>query len=91
MPIVSEDQVHDHLRNLKIHKPTSPQERVLREPADIVAKPFLMTFEKSWQSDEVRGDWKKSNITPFFRKRRKDDPGNYCPVTFISVTRNIMK
>jgi len=55
MTIVSEDQVHDHLRNLKIHKPTSPQERVLREPADIVAKPFLMTFEKSWWSGEVLG------------------------------------
>lgn len=66
MPIVSEDQVHDHLRNLKIHKPTSPQERVLRELADIVAKPFLMTFEKSWQSDEVHGDWKKKQYHTLF-------------------------
>jgi len=51
--------------------------RVLRELGDVVTKPLSMVFEKSRQSSEVPGDWKKSNITPVFKKLKKDDPGNY--------------
>ena len=46
----------------------------LRGLSDIVAKPFLIVFQKSWWSGEVPGDWQRGNITPIFKKGRKDDP-----------------
>jgi len=51
--------------------------RVLRELADIVAKPFSVIFEKPQQSDEVPGDWKICKVTSMFKKDIKDDAGNY--------------
>jgi len=49
-----------------------------------------MTFEQSWQSGKVPGEWRKGNV-PIFKTGRKEDPGKYWPVSLTSVLGKVME
>lgn len=43
----------------------------------------------SWQLEEIPGDCKKANITHVSQKGKKENPGNYKPVSLTSVPERV--
>ncbi|CAM4612895.1 unnamed protein product [Lepidochelys olivacea] len=93
-PSVEIEVVRDYLEKLDVHKSMGPDElhpRVLKELAAVIAEPLAIIFENSWRTGEVPDDWKKANVVLIFKKGKKEDPGNYRPVSLTSVPGKIME
>ena len=86
--------VLDLLQKLDAYKSTGLDglhPRVLRESADVVAKPPSIILWQSWLTGDVPVDWKLANVMPIFKNSRKDDPGSYRPISLTSVPRKVME
>ena len=59
------------LKRYKSMGPNDIEPRVLKELAEVVAKPFSIIFGKSWQSGEVPGGWKKETPLPFLTRAER--------------------
>ncbi|KFV90098.1 hypothetical protein N327_01950, partial [Fulmarus glacialis] len=93
-PIIQGEMVSDLLHHLDTHKSMRPDEihpRVLRELAEVLTKPLSILYQQSWLTREVPVDWRLANVMPIYKKGRKEDPGNYRPVSLTSVPGKVME
>ncbi|KAK4808512.1 hypothetical protein QYF61_005829 [Mycteria americana] len=93
-PIIQGEMVSDLLHHLDTHKSMGPDEihpRVLKELAEVLTKPLSIIYQQSWLTGEVPADWRLANVTPIYKKGRKEDPGNYRPVSLTSVPGKLME
>ncbi|KAK4830772.1 hypothetical protein QYF61_013261 [Mycteria americana] len=93
-PIIQGEMVSDLLHHLDTHKSMGPDEihpRVLKELADVLTKLLSIIYQQSWLTGEVPVDWRLANVTPIFKKGRKEDPGNYRLVSLTAVPGKLMK
>ncbi|KFV84337.1 RNA-directed DNA polymerase from mobile element jockey, partial [Struthio camelus australis] len=93
-PLVKEGWVRDLLSKLDLHKSMGPDgmhPRVLRELADVIARPLSIILARSWRSGEVPEAWKKASVTPVFHKGKKEEPGNHRPVSLPSIPGKVME
>lgn len=92
--MVEEDKIREYLSKLDIHLSMGSDgmhPQVLRELADVIAKPLSIIFAQLCQLGEVSRDQRKANVTPVFSKGKKEDMRNYRPVSLTSVPGNVMK
>ncbi|KFP67467.1 hypothetical protein N322_11493, partial [Cariama cristata] len=92
--IFQEEAVSDLLLHLDMNKSMGPDgihSRILKELADVLAKPLFIIYPQSWLTGEVPDDWRLANVTPICKKGQKEDPGNYSPVSLTSVPGEVME
>ncbi|CAM4645120.1 unnamed protein product [Lepidochelys kempii] len=65
--------------------------RALRWKPDMSFTRHAYHIVKPWRTGEVPDDWKKANVVPIFKKGKKEDPGNYRPVSLTSIPGKIME
>ena len=86
--LVTEEEMVKRLSALKISSAPGPDKlhpRVLRELANVLARPLTLIFRKSMATGKIPSAWKVAEVKPIFKKGDKSDPGNYRPVSLTSI------
>jgi len=75
--LVKEDQIREHLNKLDMYKSMLREmyPEALRELANIIARPLVIIFARSWPSGDLPDYYKEANVTPVFKMGRKEDLG----------------
>ena len=92
-PTIQKEKVRDLLFHLDCCKSLGPDGihlRVLRELAEVIAKPLSVIYQCSWSTGVVPEDWRLASVTPIYKKSCKEDLGNYKPVSLTSVPGKII-
>ncbi|CAM4592116.1 unnamed protein product, partial [Lepidochelys kempii] len=85
---VTLEEVLELIEKLNRNKSLGPDgihPRVLKELKCEIAELLTMVCNLSFKSATVPSDWKIANVTPIFKKGSRGDPGNYRPVSLMSV------
>ena len=89
-----ENHVREHLNKPDILKSTEPDRlhpQVLRDLVDVTVRPLLIIFARSWCLRDVSEGWTKANVTPMFKKGKKEDLWIYRLVSLTSVPGKVME
>ena len=84
----NESEISKLLQNLDVNKSCGPyglHTKMLKELSATISKPITIIFNSSMCQSLVPQLWKEVNITALFKKGDKAEPGNYRPVSLISV------
>lgn len=92
--IIEEDIVRRKIDNLKEGKAPGPDgisPTLLVNTREVISKPLTLIFNKSIKEGNIPRDWRSANVSPIFKKGKRDDPTNYRPVSLTCVVCKILE
>ena len=91
---ITEYEVQCQLLSLNVNKAcghdTIPA-RLIRDAADIVAKPLSHIFNLSLRTGKIPKSMKVAKVTLIFKKGDKNNPGNYRPISVLPLFAKILE
>ena len=91
---VSTQGVQKLLSKLQPNKATGPDDlpaRVLKEFAVEIAPALSCIFERLLDTGILPEDWRRANISPFFKKGDRTKASNYRPVSLTSICSKVFE
>ena len=85
---ITEDSVMKKLQALNPAKSPGTDgmhPKVLKELCPAISKPLAIIMSKSLEEGYLPESWKSANVTPIYKKGKKNDCGNYRPVSLTSI------
>jgi hypothetical protein len=92
--VFSQDAIKKSIKKLKTNKAPgidSIVPLVLKECADQIALPLSLLFTQSLNEEKVPEEWKRANVTPLFKKGKRNSAANYRPVSLTSHICKLME
>ncbi len=91
---IREEKVLELLRHLQPDKSPGPDglhPRVLKECAEVLAKPLTYICRSSLLEGCLPQCWKEANVTPVYKKGSRLDTSNYRPVSLTTICCKVME
>ena len=91
---ISIQDIKDVLKNLNVSKSCGPDlisPRLLKEGADILARPLCILFNRSLEANYFPTTWKFGNVSPIYKKDDRSLPSNYRPITLLNQVGKVME
>ena len=85
---LTEENVMKILKGLNVKKANGPDNisnKLLKDCADVLAKPLLKIFQYSLSIGKFPSKWKEANVVPIHKKNSKQDKNNYRPISLLST------
>ena len=86
--VFAEDRIKKKLMTLKTSKSPGPYQlhpRILKEMSHVITKPLQQIFTFSMNKNKLPSIWKKANVSPIFKKGKKQSASNYRLVSLTCI------
>ncbi len=91
---ITEPGVQKLLEKLNMHKASGPDEigpRIFKQLATTITPILIDIYKQSYETGEVPLDWRRANVTPIFKKGRKNDASNYRPISLTCISCKLLE
>ena len=91
---IGEQEVLDILKSLDVSKASGPDGvscKLLKEAAPSIYRPLTKLINMSLEKRVFPTEWKKANVTPFFKRGSENAVNNYRPISLLSCTGKVME
>ena len=91
---ISEEEVAHHLSKLNPTKSSGPDGvpgRILIECSSVIAPKLCALFNHSLQSGIVPSEWKCANVTPIYKKGKKEFATNCRPISLLPIISKVLE